>query len=151
MGSLFLKMLYIVGTSWVKIDVFNEPLNTVDERFLKLANTALCAFYFFYFFQHRLVVQTCMHLQNVPDGFIKQHIRESKGTATLRYSDRSWLVKLLKCKNRLASFSAGWSAFARETRLCIGNACVFELIDRDDVVFKVSIFSNGGKGQIHLD
>ncbi|XP_010068262.2 B3 domain-containing transcription factor VRN1 [Eucalyptus grandis] len=101
----------------------------------------------------KLVIREC-HLKtlSVPDRFIKQHIRENKGMATLRYSDRSWPVKLLRCKNKkMASFSAGWIAFARETHLCVGNACVFELIDREDNVFKVSIFSDGGKDQIHID
>ncbi|XP_056159272.1 uncharacterized protein LOC115669173 [Syzygium oleosum] len=77
----------------------------------------------------------------VPDRFIRQHIQENKGTATLRYSDRSWPVKFLKYKNRkLASISAGWTAFARETYLCVGNVYAIELIDREDNVFKVSIF-----------
>ncbi|XP_056159252.1 B3 domain-containing transcription factor VRN1-like isoform X2 [Syzygium oleosum] len=77
----------------------------------------------------------------VPDRFIRQHIQENKGTATLRYSDRSWPVKLLTCKNKKgALFSAGWTAFARETHLRVGNACTFELIDWEDNVFKVSIF-----------
>ncbi|KAF8019840.1 hypothetical protein BT93_G0513 [Corymbia citriodora subsp. variegata] len=98
----------------------------------------------------RMVVQTCTHLQTVPYQFIEQHVQENKGVATLRYSDRSWLVKLLRCKNKLAFFSAGWIAFARETHLRAGNACIFELIDREDNVFKVSIFSNGSKGQIHI-
>ncbi|KAF8019553.1 hypothetical protein BT93_G0288 [Corymbia citriodora subsp. variegata] len=98
----------------------------------------------------RMVVQTCTHLQTVPYQFIEQHVQENKGAATLRYSDRSWPVKLLRCKNKLAFFSAGWIAFARETHLRAGNACIFELIDREDNLFKVSIFSNGGKGQIHI-
>jgi len=47
-------------------------------------------------------------------------------------------------------FSAGSPAFARETHLCVGNACVFELIDREDA-FRVYIFSDGGKDLIHID
>ncbi|XP_056159273.1 B3 domain-containing transcription factor VRN1-like, partial [Syzygium oleosum] len=96
---------------------------------------------FFKLVIRQLVVQTCTHLQSVPDRFIRQHIQENKGTATLRYSDRLWLVKFLRYKNgKGALFSAGWIAFARETHLCVGNVCAFELIDREDNVFKVSIF-----------
>ena len=38
------------------------------------------------------------------------------------------------------SFSVGWSSFAKENNLQVGDTCVFELIKRDDVVLKVSIF-----------
>ncbi|XP_056163526.1 B3 domain-containing protein Os03g0620400-like [Syzygium oleosum] len=90
-------------------------------------------------------VHTCTNVQYVPGQFVKQHIQENKEMATLRFSDRSWPVKLLRYshENRLF-FSSGWPAFARETHLCVGNICVFELIDRDDVVFQVSIFSIAG-------
>ncbi|XP_030517484.2 B3 domain-containing transcription factor VRN1-like [Rhodamnia argentea] len=100
----------------------------------------------------KLVIRQC-HLKKLTfhNRFIRQHMQENKGTATLRYSDRSWLVKLLRWKKERAAFSAGWSTFATETHLRVGNACVFELIDREDNVFKVSIFSNGGRGQIHIN
>ncbi|XP_048134461.1 B3 domain-containing transcription factor VRN1-like [Rhodamnia argentea] len=88
----------------------------------------------------------------VPGKFVWQHIEENKKTATLTYSDRSWAVNLSRYKRdaRLL-FSAGWPAFAREAHLRVGNACVFELIDRDDVMFKVSILNNGDEHEIHLD
>ena len=38
------------------------------------------------------------------------------------------------------SFSAGWASFAKENNLKVGGTCVFELIKRDDVVLKDSIF-----------
>ncbi|XP_056159245.1 B3 domain-containing protein LOC_Os12g40080-like [Syzygium oleosum] len=90
----------------------------------------------------KLVIrQGHLRILSVPDRFIRQHIQENKGTATLRYSDRLWPVKFLRCKNgKGALFSAGWIAFARESHLCVGNVCAFELIDREDNVFKVSIF-----------
>lgn len=104
------------------------------------------------FFQHTLVDQTFTHVQHVPRHFARQHIQENKKTATLRYSKRLWPVKLSRYTNETrVSFSAGWPAFARETHLCVGNACMFELIDRDDVVFKVSIFSSSGKDPIRID
>ncbi|XP_030462444.2 B3 domain-containing protein At5g18000-like [Syzygium oleosum] len=89
---------------------------------------------------------------HVPGQFAEQHIQKNKRKGTLRYSDRSWPVNLSRyTQGTQVLFSAGWRAFARESHLCVGNACVFELIDRDDVVFKVSIFSCGGKDQIHID
>ena len=40
---------------------------------------------------------------------------------------------------RRGSFSTGWSTFANENNLRVGDVCVFEPIKSDDVVLKVSI------------
>ena len=62
----------------------------------------------------------------------------------LQVVDRLWLVKLHAYEGMYRSssckLSAGWSAFATENALRVGDACVFELIMRDDVVLKVHIF-----------
>ncbi|KAI6678165.1 hypothetical protein NL676_038961 [Syzygium grande] len=77
---------------------------------------------------------------NIPVGFVRQHIKKERAMVTLRSTDRSWLVKILRnSQHRQALFSAGWTAFARENRLHAGDVCMFELIDRDDGVFNVSI------------
>lgn len=93
-----------------------------------------------------------MGVEGIPRGFVKKHIHENKETSTLRYSDRSWPVKMSKnnSRNRVAYFTAGWSAFARETCLRAGDVCVFELIDENDIVFDVSIFGSAGKYLILL-
>ncbi|XP_056159243.1 B3 domain-containing transcription factor VRN1-like isoform X3 [Syzygium oleosum] len=95
----------------------------------------------------KLVIRQCHFRKlHVPGQFAEQHIKKNKRKGTLRYSDRSWLVNLSRyTKETRVFFSAGWPAFARETHMRVGNACVFELIDRDDVVFQVSIFSSGGR------
>ena len=60
---------------------------------------------------------------------------------TLKIGDQSWQVWFSIPKNRRqGSFSRGWSAFANENNLRVGDVCVFELIKRDDVVLKVSVF-----------
>lgn len=105
-----------------------------------------------------------VHVQSIPVGFAKQHIQENKGMATLRFSGKSWPVKLLiytqtRKRRKLLCFtretrvffSTGWPAFARDTHLHVGNICAFELINRDDAVFQVSIFPSAGKEPIHID
>lgn len=90
-------------------------------------------------------------MQNIPVGFSRKHIQESMDMVTLRYLDRSWPVKLLLSKqDHKAFFSGGWPAFARDNCLRVGDVCMFELIHRDDFVFKVSIFRNAGTDQIHI-
>ena len=59
----------------------------------------------------------------------------------LKVGDQSWEVwfSIPKYRQR-GSFSRGWSRFANENNLRVGDVCVFELIKSDDVVLKVSIF-----------
>ena len=60
----------------------------------------------------------------------------------LQVVDRLWPVKLYIYfgKYRSCVVSAGWSAFARENNLRVGDVCIFELTMMDNVVFKVDIF-----------
>jgi len=59
----------------------------------------------------------------------------------LQIGKRSWNLKLLPyCEARnVRRFSAGWSLFARESGLQLGDVCVFELINKKDLVFNVHI------------
>ncbi|KAK4603642.1 hypothetical protein RGQ29_012235 [Quercus rubra] len=87
---------------------------------------------------------------SLPHGIINYLLRKgfiTKGgvlTVKLQVVDRLWLVKLYAYegmyRSSLCKLSAGWSAFAMENTLRVGDACVFELIMRDDVVLKVHIF-----------
>lgn len=106
-------------------------------------------------FFEMVIPRSYMNCLSLPVGFIKQHIQEDKGMATLRFSGESWPVKLLSytqtrkilsgyTHDTRVFFTTGWTAFARETHMRMGNICVFELIDRDDVVFQVSNFSSAG-------
>ncbi|XP_056175461.1 B3 domain-containing transcription factor VRN1-like [Syzygium oleosum] len=86
---------------------------------------------------------------SIPQEFFRKHIQKDKQIATLRYSDRSWQVKLRCYEHRnIACLATGWPSFVRETGLCVRDVCVFELIDRDDIVLRVSIFSRDGQIQI---
>lgn len=100
--------------------------------------------------------QSYFHGLSVPVKFVKQHLHENKQVATLRNSDRSWPVKLIRSLGQARgdpalAFSTGWCAFARETDLRAGNVCLFELIDRDETVFKVSILRGAGNDLIHVN
>ncbi|KAK3420956.1 hypothetical protein EUGRSUZ_G01639 [Eucalyptus grandis] len=82
----------------------------------------------------------------VPSEFFRKHLRKSEQMVTLKCSDRLWQVKLKSYKPRdTAVLSTGWSLFARETGLRARDVCVFELTDRDNIVFEVSIFSSDGQ------
>jgi len=72
-------------------------------------------------------------MQPLPD--LKGIIENKEKYLKLQLGERSWNVKLLN--NRL---SAGWTSFASESELQPGDVCVFELINREDSVFKVHVF-----------
>ncbi|XP_056159275.1 B3 domain-containing transcription factor VRN1-like [Syzygium oleosum] len=78
----------------------------------------------------------------VPGGIFKGRVNGSKQTATLKYLDGSWPVKLLYYpQHGSGKLFAGWGAFQRATSLKEGDVCVFELITE----LKVSIFRRNVK------
>ncbi|KAF8019552.1 hypothetical protein BT93_G0287 [Corymbia citriodora subsp. variegata] len=87
----------------------------------------------------------------IPCEFFRKHLQKNKQkeVATLRHLGSSWQVKLWSSDHRgMACLSIGWPSFARETGLRVRDVCIFELIDRDDVVFRVSIFTSDGQIEI---
>lgn len=76
--------------------------------------------------------------------FAKKYMRRGErclrnSDVKLRISNRSWTVQFRIYLSRSCKFSSGWFAFARENCLRKGDVCVFELTNRDDLEFEVSI------------
>lgn len=73
---------------------------------------------------------------------LKGVIENKEKHVILQIGKKSWNVKLLRYSEILNGrrLSAGWSLFARESGLKHGDVCVFELINKEDLVFKVHIF-----------
>ncbi|CAI8596791.1 unnamed protein product [Vicia faba] len=69
-------------------------------------------------------------------------IENKKTNMMLQIGERSWNLNLLPCYYNIRSrrLSAGWSLFARESGLHPGDVCIFELINKKDLVFKVHVF-----------
>ncbi|PKI48439.1 hypothetical protein CRG98_031165 [Punica granatum] len=80
---------------------------------------------------------------NIPSGFVRDHLNlESKEqTAALKVGNRSWPTKvIISCPSLpRAVFSCGFHAFAKENTLKARDICTFELIQRAEIVFRVSI------------
>ncbi|RHN67483.1 putative transcription factor B3-Domain family [Medicago truncatula] len=80
------------------------------------------------------------HTRSVPD--LKGVIENKDTNVMLLIGKRSWNVKLLRSyegKNG-RRLSAGWYLFARESGLKSGDVCVFELINKKDLVFKIHVY-----------
>ncbi|KAL9317063.1 hypothetical protein ACSQ67_013580 [Phaseolus vulgaris] len=80
---------------------------------------------------------------SVPD--LRGLIGEKERYAMLELGERGWKVKLIANNSSYFShhkFTTGWYLFLRETELQSGDVCVFELISKEDCVFKVHVFKN---------
>ncbi|KAK9038800.1 hypothetical protein V6N11_023653 [Hibiscus sabdariffa] len=81
---------------------------------------------------------------SVPYKFVKRYLDEEKDEAILQVADgRTWIVKfavkVVTGGQHKAEFST-WKTFAKDNNLVVGDVCVFELINRHENSFKVSIF-----------
>ncbi|KAH7851381.1 hypothetical protein Vadar_010714 [Vaccinium darrowii] len=77
---------------------------------------------------------------NIPSSFHNRYMEKDRHGATLVASDRSWPVKLVKYRGNIRRFNRGWSTFCRDNMLQVDDVCIFELIEENDFVLKVSIF-----------
>lgn len=78
-------------------------------------------------------------MQCVPN--LEGVIENKEKYVVLQIGKRSWNVKLLRyyeAKNG-RHLSAGWSLFASESGLQSGDVCVFELTNKQDLVFKIHV------------
>ena len=85
--------------------------------------------------------------QPIPINFVRRYLKKKAQTMTiLQVGERCWSVKLLTYKS-FSKFSGGWAAFARENFLRPRDVCIFELVKRNQLQLKVSIFKQSGLAQ----
>ncbi|EEF30083.1 conserved hypothetical protein [Ricinus communis] len=78
---------------------------------------------------------------HVPVKFMVKCTKQSRENVMLIVGNRQWPVKMISStSDGRSKFSAGWLAFARGNSLQVGDICIFELIDGETVLIKVSIF-----------
>ncbi|KAM6564452.1 hypothetical protein CsatB_024450 [Cannabis sativa] len=83
------------------------------------------------------------HKLNIPKHFARQHFKDKTQTLTLWVGVRCWHVKFLVCRE--SSFSAGWKEFTRANSLKPGDACIFEVINKNQSELKVTIIRKSGE------
>ncbi|KAI3445199.1 hypothetical protein Pfo_001864 [Paulownia fortunei] len=80
----------------------------------------------------------CLH---IPMKFWKVYTKKDESGSrmvTLRIRNNSWLVRLVSLGVRV-QFSKGWPKFVKDNSLQNGNLCTFQLIDSNDLAFKVTV------------
>ncbi|KAI4357089.1 hypothetical protein L6164_001060 [Bauhinia variegata] len=82
---------------------------------------------------------------NIPAKFVRTYLdlEKRRGILTLKLDGRVWpvnfLIRNVSTRKRF-ELSTGWKAFAKANNLNLGDVCVFELIHRTEIAFRVSIF-----------
>ncbi|XP_065872023.1 B3 domain-containing transcription factor VRN1-like [Euphorbia lathyris] len=80
----------------------------------------------------------------IPASFANKYFSERRGIIILNcVHGKTWTVRYVSYKSpkasRLTMINSGWSKFAEENHLAIGDVCVFELINHNASEFKVVI------------
>lgn len=75
---------------------------------------------------------------------ILAHLKKPIGMVKIDVLKNSWEVRLLPANTTYTRgrLSGGWKKCARDNSLKVDDVCVFELINKDNSVFKLTIFRN---------
>lgn len=80
-------------------------------------------------------------MQNVPCLFVRKYFGKEKRTLIIQFGKRLWPVNFLYYEYKASGkLSCGWSLFAEESKLQVGDVCIFELINRENAVLGVHVF-----------
>ncbi|XVF15647.1 hypothetical protein REPUB_Repub09cG0172500 [Reevesia pubescens] len=98
---------------------------------------------------------TVRYSLSIPYKFVKKYLDEKKDQVILQVSDgRTWIVKfsvkIFTSGQHKAEFYHTWRAFAKDNNLEVGDVCIFELINRNETTFKVSIFPAAQNAKVSM-
>ncbi|WJX16931.1 hypothetical protein P8452_06906 [Trifolium repens] len=86
------------------------------------------------------VFVTSLFMLVVPSELLKGHNISSGSSVELKVGDGTWFVEVSYNQHLdYGWFTKGWPEFVRECKVKIGDTCLFEIIDVQNHVFKVSI------------
>ncbi|KAJ7982706.1 B3 domain-containing protein [Quillaja saponaria] len=82
--------------------------------------------------------RTYVHSVYVHAAFASKYLKTCKGKIKLQIDGKQWPASLyVSCSGK--RIGSGWNDFARHNNLKIGDVCVFELINGEEVVLEVKI------------
>ncbi|CAN0923203.1 B3 domain-containing protein At3g18960 [Linum grandiflorum] len=69
------------------------------------------------------------HQSRIPFRFIERHpFMRDVEQMVLEVGDKVWKVRLALAYNKYVSFAAGWTKFAKDNSLNLGDVCVFKMV-----------------------
>ncbi|KAI4385095.1 hypothetical protein MLD38_003156 [Melastoma candidum] len=104
------------------------------------------------FFTMVITKTSARHSVHVPTTFARSHLPTIQAAenvkASLKYKGLSWPVALYsrECCGSAYTMIKGWQKFRKGNGFQLGEELLFELIDKNDLVFRVSI-PDDGEGQ----
>jgi bifunctional DNA-binding transcriptional regulator/antitoxin component of YhaV-PrlF toxin-antitoxin module len=76
----------------------------------------------------------------IPSEFLKRHNISNGNSVELKVGEGTWFVEVSYNQHLdYGWFTEGWPEFVRECKVKIGDTLLFEIIDLQNHVFKVSI------------
>lgn len=72
-------------------------------------------------------------------AFGKEHFSPEMKSVKLQTGNKEWMVTLKQYEGCMR-FSGGWRKFYGENGLKDGDTCLFEMVSKQNCVFKVTIF-----------
>ncbi|OIW01860.1 hypothetical protein TanjilG_07155 [Lupinus angustifolius] len=73
--------------------------------------------------------------------FARRYFKKRMQNVMIKFGNKFWHLKVFCYLSKgSASFGNGWTLFAKENKLEVGDVCVFELINIEDKVFDLHIF-----------
>ncbi|KAI3418616.1 uncharacterized protein J3R85_013557 [Psidium guajava] len=89
-------------------------------------------------------------LLNLPASFVGMYLKGNSRDITLEVSDgKKRRVRCILFSGK-GKISRGWHEFVTDNNLEIGDVCIFELVQREDIVLKVTIFRVPEIGQNYI-
>lgn len=83
--------------------------------------------------------KNCSYLQvSIPTEFLKRHKIRNGNLVGLKVGGKSYKVEVSYNEGSWR-FSKGWKEFVKGCSLKVGDICIFEMIDDENLVIKVSI------------
>jgi len=81
-----------------------------------------------------------MQLVVLPSELLKRHNIFSGNLVELKVEEGTWFVEVNYDQHLdYGWFTKGWQEFMRDCKVKIGDTCLFEMIDVQNHVFKVSV------------
>ncbi|KAL2327173.1 hypothetical protein Fmac_020600 [Flemingia macrophylla] len=80
----------------------------------------------------------------VPSEFVRKHLLNMKqNVMMIQFRKKLWHVKFSSHASSVSGVLAGgWTSFATENELQLGDICIFELVNKEDAILDLHVFRN---------
>ncbi|ESW14855.1 hypothetical protein PHAVU_007G022900 [Phaseolus vulgaris] len=117
-----------------------EPSNLEENASVNLNMKSLFDQFIIGIMSFFLTVVCCFTQKYVPKFLDNMNCEKNVVLQMANRSSYAWYVKLLSGGDRYDRFSSGWSIFAKESKLEVGDICIFELVEPAGPLLRVHVF-----------